>query len=115
MLCKRHGSSLVQLSFDDSTWRAISNLLQRSWFKRLWAVQEAYLALSLVRCGSARLDHLPLRFPRSLVQQGSIMEPASSEVIGNLVELLLTNTQFQTYSTKLPYYFIDGFLNLKVR
>ncbi|KAK6207029.1 hypothetical protein QIS74_13517 [Colletotrichum tabaci] len=43
----------VALPFDEQTWAGITNLLQRSWFERLWVWQEVRLAdeRSFMLCG----------------------------------------------------------------
>lgn len=46
-------SRSTDLGYDDATWSAISELLRRDWFSRLWIVQEVRLACrrSTVQCG----------------------------------------------------------------
>jgi hypothetical protein len=47
--------SVVDLPYDDRTWRSIRALATRPWFKRLWVVQEIQLANdgAIVQCGSS--------------------------------------------------------------
>ncbi|KAE9368957.1 hypothetical protein N431DRAFT_382768 [Stipitochalara longipes BDJ] len=99
--------SSVQLPFDDSTWRAISNLLQRSWFERLWVVQEAHLARrGLFLCGEDELDWITFRYAILALwynKAASWSLPPVMRLIGNLVELLpdkhpISDVFYQVYS-----------------
>jgi len=47
--------SVTDLPFSKETWDAITNLLERFWFQRLWVVQEILLAnsLAIVQCGNS--------------------------------------------------------------
>ena len=99
--------SSVQLPFDDSTWKAISNLLQRSWFERLWVVQEAHLARrGLFLCGVDQLDWITFRYAFLALwynKAASWSLPPVTRLIGNLVELLLdkhpiSDIFYQVYS-----------------
>lgn len=62
--------SETDLPYDQSTWQAVSNLLSRSWFERLWVTQEIQLANShaLVVCGHDFV--LWSRFRRGLIAIG---------------------------------------------
>jgi len=99
--------SSVQLPFDDSTWKAISNLLQRSWFERLWVVQEAHLARrGLFLCGEDELDWITFRYAILALwynKAASWSLPPVMRLIGNLVELLpekhpISDVFYQVYS-----------------
>ena len=45
--------SIVDMPYNAKTWHAITNLLRRSWFERLWVCQEIQLANScaIIKCG----------------------------------------------------------------
>ncbi|KAH8598663.1 heterokaryon incompatibility protein-domain-containing protein [Bisporella sp. PMI_857] len=99
--------SSVQLPFGDSTWKAISNLLQRSWFERLWVVQEAHLARGgLFLCGEDELDWIIFRYAILALwynKAASWSLPPVMRLIGNLVELLpdkhpISDVFYQVYS-----------------
>ncbi|KAK0099880.1 hypothetical protein ONS96_007829 [Cadophora gregata f. sp. sojae] len=84
--------SSVQLPFDNSTWAAISSLLQRAWFGRLWVVQEAHLARKgLFLCSEDQLDWITFRYAILALwynKAASWSLPSVMRLIGNLVELL---------------------------
>ena len=48
----------VALPYDNETWEAITSLLQRPWFKRLWVWQEAKLSNdeSIIQCGQKTME-----------------------------------------------------------
>ena len=95
------------LHYDDAKWQAISDLLQLSWFERLWVWQEIQLANScaIVVCGSYHLDWHCLRkaliclyakrflsYP-GLCQRLKVVKPLMYERHGCPVNLLLRNSQ----------------------
>lgn len=51
-------SGQATLPYSHDTWQALGNLLKRSWFERLWIIQEARLSnrFALVQCGSEKLS-----------------------------------------------------------
>lgn len=99
--------SFVQLPFDDKTWTAISGLLQRPWFERLWVVQEAHLARrGLFLCGEDELDWMTFRHAILALwynKAASWTLPPVMRLIGNLVELLpekhpISDVFYQVYN-----------------
>ncbi|KAH7070729.1 heterokaryon incompatibility protein-domain-containing protein [Paraphoma chrysanthemicola] len=59
--CRSYDASSIDP--DSASWHAVDELLQRSWFKRLWVVQEVRLAApsSLVQCGNDTISWSQLR------------------------------------------------------
>ncbi|SPO04617.1 related to heterokaryon incompatibility protein [Cephalotrichum gorgonifer] len=51
------------LPFDDRAWVAIHNLVKRSWFDRLWVIQEIHLAnpTAILQCGFDTVPWMQLR------------------------------------------------------
>lgn len=91
--------SSVPLPWDEWTWRAVADLLQRPWFSRLWSWQEVRLAMatahrSVLICG---FDVLPLAlFRRAVLCASDKRVLPGAEIRGLLldaVELLLPARQ----------------------
>lgn len=84
--------SSTQLPFNETTWKAISNLFERPWFERLWVVQEAHLARKgIFLCGSDELGWVTFRYAILALwynKAASWSLPPVIRLIGNLVELL---------------------------
>ncbi|KAK8081158.1 hypothetical protein PG997_008976 [Apiospora hydei] len=55
--------STVSLPFDDTFWAAVTKLFDRSWFSRLWVVQEIHMGNlnSVLKCGAHEIAWLQFR------------------------------------------------------
>lgn len=102
-------TSSIQFPFEDNTWKAISNLLERSWFKSLWVVQEVHLAPKcLFLCGEEELDWTTFRHAILTLwyNKAAIWRlPPEMRLIGNMVELLpekhpVSDLFYQVYTRK---------------
>ncbi|KAK7955667.1 HET-domain-containing protein [Apiospora aurea] len=51
------------LDFDDATWAALTSLVERSWFSRLWVIQEVHMGNqnSFLQCGHHEMPWLLFR------------------------------------------------------
>lgn len=78
--------------FSIETWRAVYNLLDRSWFKRLWIWQEISLAAkgSVLMCGTDSImwEHFRTAIFR-LQQHGTTITPKLDLPLGPLVASIL--------------------------
>lgn len=74
----------VPLPWDNWTWRAVADLLQRPWFERLWVWQEVRLAddQSIMLCG---FDIIPLKLFRTAILCASDKKHLPSAEIRRLV------------------------------
>ncbi|KAI1396799.1 hypothetical protein F4819DRAFT_499990 [Hypoxylon fuscum] len=91
------------LPYDEATWRSIETLLHRSWFKRIWVLQEALLSgpKAVVQCGSTNVPWLAIQKSIIALQDRESMPPTLNELIraycsgitpsgGQIVRRLLT-------------------------
>ena len=94
------GDPQTPLPYSDDTWTALGNLLSRSYFQRVWIVQEARLARQgIVHCGS---DSLPWNlFRRAVITlREKTTKPKDMINIYNGVRALC-NSRFQSDFFKL--------------
>uniref|UniRef100_A0A0B7K7P8 Heterokaryon incompatibility domain-containing protein n=1 Tax=Bionectria ochroleuca TaxID=29856 RepID=A0A0B7K7P8_BIOOC len=78
------------LPYDKKTWRAINSLLQRSWFSRVWIVQEIQLAKdAILRCGHDEIAWVEFRRAILALWGKSSLDPAISRRRLGFIEKLV--------------------------
>ncbi|VUC35364.1 unnamed protein product [Clonostachys rosea] len=78
------------LPYDKKTWRAINSLLQRSWFSRVWIVQEIQLAKDAVlRCGHDEMAWVEFRRAILALWGKSVLDSAISRRRLSFIERLV--------------------------
>jgi hypothetical protein len=72
--------SKCRLPYDQLTWLAIHTLLLRSWFERVWVVQEIQLAncSAVLKCGGDEISWTHFRYAVVLLWQKESIPPAIS-------------------------------------
>ncbi|KAI1735446.1 heterokaryon incompatibility protein-domain-containing protein [Xylaria scruposa] len=71
------------LPYDEATWRSIEAILRRSWFERVWVLQEALLSgpKAVVQCGRTIVPWVIIQKSIIALQDREMMPPTLNEVI----------------------------------
>lgn len=94
------GDPQTPLSYSDDTWTALANLLSRSYFQRVWVVQEARLARrGIVQCGFDSLSWDLFRRAVITLREKNSKPRGVANILENA--RALCNSQFQSDFFKL--------------